>query len=135
MLQSMFFYFQLFMSSSSEVIYHGGRLPDFQNFENCVGLYWTSLTNVKKHVLWIYSYWGHLSVMSSSIEVVFQIFKFFKIVLGSIGLVLQMLQSMFCWFPAIKSSSSEVVFQWGRIPWRSSSRFSKILKLFWALLN
>jgi hypothetical protein len=49
----------------------------------------------------ISSYLGHLPVRSSSMEVVFKIFKIFKIVLGSTGLDLQMLQSMFCWFPAI----------------------------------
>ena len=30
--------FKLFRSSSSEVVFHGRRLPDFENFENCFGL-------------------------------------------------------------------------------------------------
>jgi hypothetical protein len=34
-------------------------------------------------------------------EVVFQILKILKIILGSTGLVLQMLKSMFCRFPTI----------------------------------
>ena len=59
-------------------------------------LYWTSPTNVTKHVLLISSYLGHLPVRSSSMEVVFQIFKNFKIVLGTTELFQQMLQRMFC---------------------------------------
>jgi hypothetical protein len=43
--------FQLFRSSSSDVVFHGGPLPDFENFENCFGLYWTNPTNVTQHVL------------------------------------------------------------------------------------
>jgi hypothetical protein len=89
MLQSMLFiYFHLFRSSSSEGAFHGGRLPDLDNFENCFGLYWTSPTDVTKHVLFISIYLGRLPVRSSSMEVVFQILK---IVLGSTGLVLHML--------------------------------------------
>jgi hypothetical protein len=43
--------FQLFRSSSSEVVFHGGRLPDFQNSENCFELYsYTSITNVINNV-------------------------------------------------------------------------------------
>ena len=56
MLESMFVDFQLYRSSSSEVVFHGGSLPDFRNFQNCVGLFWTSPTNVTKHVLLISSY-------------------------------------------------------------------------------
>jgi hypothetical protein len=48
--------FQLFRLSSSEVVFHEGRPPDFQNFEKCFGLYWTSPTNVTKHVLLIYNW-------------------------------------------------------------------------------
>jgi hypothetical protein len=76
-----------------DVVFHGGRLPDF---ENCFGLYWTSATNVTKHVLLISSYLGHLPVRSCSMEVVFQILKISKIVLGSTELVQQIIQSMFC---------------------------------------
>jgi hypothetical protein len=39
-----------------KVVFHEGCLPDFQNFENCFELYWTSSTNVVKHVLLITSY-------------------------------------------------------------------------------
>jgi hypothetical protein len=49
------------------------------------------LQNVRKHVLLISSYLGHIPVISSS-----KTSKIFKIVLGSTGLDLQMLQSMFC---------------------------------------
>jgi hypothetical protein len=73
-----------------------GHLPDFQDLENSCGLYWTSPTNVTKHVFLICSYLGHLPVKLPSMEAVFQIFKILKMVLGSTGLVRQMLQSMFC---------------------------------------
>jgi hypothetical protein len=79
-----------------EVVFHGGRLPYFQNFGNYFGFYWTSPTNVTKYVLIISSYFVHLPIRTPTMEVVFQIFNFFLIVLGSTGLVLQMLQSMFC---------------------------------------
>jgi hypothetical protein len=79
-----------------EVFFHGGRLPDFQNFENYFCLYLSRPKTVTKHVLLISSYLRHLPVRSSSMEVVFQIFKILEIVLGSTGLYLQMLQSMFC---------------------------------------
>ena len=88
--------FQLFRSYSSEVVFNGGRLPNFQNFQNYYGLYRTSPTIVTNHVLLISNYLGHFPVRSSTREVVFQIFKILNIVLGSTGLVLQMLQSMFC---------------------------------------
>ena len=52
------------------------------------------------------------------------------IIVGSTGLVLQMLQSMFYSFTAI-----QVIFQLGCLPWRSSSRFGKFGKLFQALLD
>jgi hypothetical protein len=70
--------FQLFQTFSSEFVFHGGRLPDFHNF----GLYWTSHTNVTKHVLLISSHLGHLPERSSSMKVVFQILKILKIVLA-----------------------------------------------------
>jgi hypothetical protein len=78
MLQTMFVDLQLFRSSSSEVVFHGGRLPDSDNFENHVHLYLSRPKNVTKHVLLISSYLGHRPKRSSSMEVVFQIFKFSK---------------------------------------------------------
>jgi hypothetical protein len=89
-----------FQTFFSKFVFHGGHIPDFHNFE-FFGLYWTSPTIVTKHVLLISSYLGHLPVRSSSMEVVFRILKILKIVLGSTGLVLQMLQSMLYSFPAI----------------------------------
>jgi hypothetical protein len=62
-----------------EVVFHGGRLPDFENFENCFSLYLSRSTNVTNHVLLISSYLSHRPVRLSSMEVVFQIFKFFRI--------------------------------------------------------
>ena len=62
------------------------------------------------------------AVRLSSMEVVFQILN---IVFVPTLVDLKMLQRMFCWFPAIYS-----IFQWGCIPWRSSSRYSKIWNLF-----
>ena len=53
--------FHLFKSSSREVVFHGGPLPDFES----LGLYWTSPTNVTNHVLLISSYLGHLPVRST----------------------------------------------------------------------
>ena len=47
------------------------------------------------------SYVGHLPFRSSSIEVVFLLFKIFKIILSSTRVDLQMLESKFCSFPAI----------------------------------
>jgi hypothetical protein len=78
-----------------EVVFHGGRLPEFQNFENYFRLYLSRSKTVTKHVLLIPSYLGHLPVRSSSTKLVFQIFKILEIVLGSTGLDLQMLQSLF----------------------------------------
>ena len=43
-------------------------------------------------------------------EVVFTLFKCFKIILGSTRVVLQMLQSKFTWFPAIS-----LLFRGGRV--------------------
>jgi hypothetical protein len=76
-------------------------------------IYWTIPTNITKHVFLISSYLGHLPVMSSSMEVVFPILKNLKIVWGFTGIVLQMLQSMFCRFPAI-SLLSRVGVGWGK---------------------
>ena len=69
-------------------------------------------------------HWGHLSLRSSSIEVVFHFFKIFKIDLYSTRVDLPMLKSKFCSFPAIsllalclpqRSSSMEVVFHFFKI--------------------
>ena len=42
-------------------------------------------------------------------EVIFHIFKIMKTVLGSTGLVLQMLKSMFCLFPAGQAAGENKV--------------------------
>jgi hypothetical protein len=91
------------MSSSSEVIFHGGRLHELQSFENCFGLYLSRPTNVTKHDLLISSYLSHLQVRSFSMQVIFHVGRlpcFLKIVFVS-RVDLRMLQSMFCLFPAI----------------------------------
>jgi hypothetical protein len=56
--------FQLFRSSSSEVVFLEGCLPDLLFFLNCCRLNWTIPTNVTKHVLLISSSLCHLPVRS-----------------------------------------------------------------------
>jgi hypothetical protein len=64
--KSCFVDFKLFKSSSSKVVFHGGHLPDFQNFENGFRLYWTCPTYNTELVLLISSYFS-----LSSMKVVF----------------------------------------------------------------
>jgi hypothetical protein len=60
-----------------------GLARDAFDFENCFGLSLSRPKNVTKLVLLISSYLNHLPVRSSSMEVVFQIFKILKIILVS----------------------------------------------------
>jgi hypothetical protein len=68
----------------------------FKILKICFRLHLSNPKNVTKYDLLISSYLGHRPVGLSSMEVVLQIFKNVKIVLGSNGHVLQMLQSLLC---------------------------------------
>jgi hypothetical protein len=104
--------FQLFKSSSSEVVFHAGRPPFFFK----VVFVLSRPKNVTKHLLLISSYFGHLPVRSSSMGVVFHIFNNNK---NCVGLYLispknvrkqVLLISSFLGHLPVRSSSMEVVF-------------------------
>jgi hypothetical protein len=73
---------------------------------------------------------GLLPWRSSSMEVVFHLIKMCKIVLSSSRVDLQCLQAGVAKFQLFGSSYME-----GHLTWRSTSLFSNVSKLFWALLG
>ena len=88
-----------------EVVFHGGRLPSFQNVPYWFELYYSKPKIVRKQVLLISCYfklfpaisswWGHLPLRMSSMEVIFHLFKISFIVLSSNRVDLQLVGSIY----------------------------------------
>ena len=74
-----------------------GRLSSFQDFKNYFDFYYLPTLLEIKFCSFpsIFSYVGHLPVRSSSIEVVFNLFKNFKMGLSTNGVDLSLLESKF----------------------------------------
>ena len=77
--------------SSMEAAFH---LSNFQQQKNELNM--SVLKNVKKQVLLSTNNLGYISLRPSSIEVVFHFFNIVKIMLSSICVELQLLESKFC---------------------------------------